>query len=475
MTTRVRARVTLVTSEKRGGVLAAAASIGDETLQVRDAGDFAADDVESGTLLVDDDTAATLEFTSVDYVEDDDPSDLDGFDTIHLAAPLEAAIEEGTNLWVWEEPDDGTEGIVEDVTALCVPEDDEDAVDTGEQIEADVPRDFQDDLLPGRQAGRGVKVVLEWDDDVEEWSVARIRGKGSRAIQFEHAEPAYTPTSDELTAGVFTRQLSHRNIAPGHGMFMRINAGLLGSEWWELIDPAAGIVRVTIPDYVADCPPDYREFGWPMYAYRRGIAVDPPEVEPVTPTWIVPQAINGGTYDGQALSEAQPDITGWTGRYDFTWSLPPEFDTFESLGIVGFKLVGHFSGSGQIGWDWTASNPSWGVGGPVNWPEPDNSNWGQIAWSNQYDLPGHPYPEGVILVDGPTDYEWVFATSDTADDPTYGGFSFATPLGDVEVSLHSAWGVAYNFSDVQGSIYSLDGDTAVQVLGFDLVLIGTPS
>lgn len=90
-------------------------------------------------------------------------------------------------------------------------------------------------------------------------------------LQFEHAEPAYTPTDAEMAAGVFTRQLLHTEIAAEHGLFTTINGVALGSKWWSL-DADAGVVTVLIPNWVANCPPDRREFGWPMYAYRRGLA-----------------------------------------------------------------------------------------------------------------------------------------------------------------------------------------------------------
>lgn len=173
--------------------------------------------------------------------------------------------------------------------------------------------------------------------------------------------------------------------------------------------------------------------------------------------YLATQAIAGGAYDGQAFSAAHPTIGAW-GQYDFTWSLPTDFD-FAALGVIGYKLVGHFDGSGHLTWDVTFANP--GYPSAPTWPVDGDSH---LGLNNSYD------PSAYISVDGPTDYTWVFAVTDTASDPTYGGFSFADPLGDIEISLHDAWGVSYAFSSVQGSLGAADGVTSVQVLGFDLVL-----
>ena len=271
----MRARVIRVRVDRREATVATDAAIGDTVVYVKDAGDLTA----PGTVQANDDAGTLLDYTAVTMVEDDDPTDLDSPDSITLAEPLAVAIDAKTTLYVYEaptDPDDPDDPRVAEVIALCIPEDDEDAAETGEPVRAIVPREHQDDLPAGARPDPGVPVVLEWDDDVEVWTVARIRGKGSRAIRFEHAEPAYTPTSDELTAGTFTRQLLHRNIAAEHGLFTQINGVTLGSEWWSL-DAEAGQVTVTIPPWVAVAPAERREFGWPMYAYRRGIAVDPPE------------------------------------------------------------------------------------------------------------------------------------------------------------------------------------------------------
>ena len=152
------------------------------------------------------------------------------------------------------------------------------------------------DLPTGDRGGDGENCTVEADGDV--WTVIRVGGRPSksRGVRFEHAEPAYTPTSDELTAGVFTRQLLHRNIAAEHGLFTQINGVTLGSEWWSL-DAEAGLVTVTIPPWVADAPAERREFGWPMYAYRRGLAVTPPEVvlpEPVAVSYVGSNPVANG-------------------------------------------------------------------------------------------------------------------------------------------------------------------------------------
>ena len=291
----MRARVIRVRVDRREATVATDAAIGDTVLYVKDAGDLTA----PGTVQVNDDAGTLLDYTSVTLVEDDDPTDLDSPDAVALAEPLAVAIDAKTTLYVYEAPtdaDDPDDPRVAEVVALCVPEGDEDAAETGEPIRAIVPREHQDDLPAGARPDPGVPVVLEWDDDVEVWTVVRIRGKGSRAIRFEHAEPAYTPTSDELDAGTFTRQLLHRNIAAEHGLFTQINGVTLGSEWWSL-DADAGLVTVTIPPWVADAPAERREFGWPMYAYRRGLAVTPPEVvlpEPVAVSYVGSNPVANG-------------------------------------------------------------------------------------------------------------------------------------------------------------------------------------
>jgi hypothetical protein len=180
-----RARVIRVRVDRHGGTLATPAAVGDQMLAVKDAGDFAVGDLEAATLLVDDDAGTLLDYTDVTFVEDTDPTDLTSPDTITLAAPLTAAIAANTSLWVYETPDDDPDddGIVADYIALCIPEDEEDAVVTGNPLRATIPPEKRDDLPAGEQPAPGVPVVLEYDDDTDEWTVYRFRGK-ARGLRF---------------------------------------------------------------------------------------------------------------------------------------------------------------------------------------------------------------------------------------------------------------------------------------------------
>lgn len=246
MSDRCRARIIRVRRDKHGAVLAAPASIGDDVLLVKDAGDLAVDEETTGTLLADDDASTFLTFTDVDYVEDTDPGDLTSPDTVTLAEPLSVDLDAGTQLWVYEAPDDDSDdGIISDYFAICIVEDDEDDGSSGERLRATIPPEKQDELPVGTQSEPGVPVVLEFDDDTDEWTVLRFRGR-ARGMKAE-ADVAHTVNAGDIEAGVVVLAL---DATP-------INESL--KLWWEgqfqtpdeyELDYEARTVTIELPTFV---------------------------------------------------------------------------------------------------------------------------------------------------------------------------------------------------------------------------------
>lgn len=148
-------------------------------------------------------------------------------------------------------------------------------------------------FLSGRFATAQPVPGGSWVDLVDDGS---DDGPETDDIQFEHAEPAYSPTDSEMAAGIFTRQLLHTEIAAEHGLFTTINGVAIGSKWWSL-DAEAGVVTVLIPDWLASAPSGSRKFGWPMYAYRSDLYISPPPIPiPVPVSYVAAAtAANGPT------------------------------------------------------------------------------------------------------------------------------------------------------------------------------------
>lgn len=273
MSDRCRARVIRVKRDKHGAVLASAAAIGDTVLLVKDAGDLAFDDEAAGTLLVDDDAGTQVTYTDVEYVEDTDQGDLTSPDTVTLSAALAVAIPADTQVWVYEDPDDdpADDGIVSDYVAICVPEDDEDAAELGGRLHASIPPHMQDEFPPGRADAR---VVLEYDDDTDEWTVLRFRGK-ARGLRFE-ADDSYTLTAADITAGAATIPLSHRPIDESLKLWWRTT---FQPPTEYTVNASAQTVTMPLGSFVAE-----GDSIRVHYAYRRGLA--PVGVSPVSFTQV---------------------------------------------------------------------------------------------------------------------------------------------------------------------------------------------
>lgn len=161
------------------------------------------------------------------------------------------------------------------------------------------------------------------------------------------------------------------------------------------------------------------------------------------------------------LSVTQPTMVEWE-DIDFTWR-----GNFTDPAIVGFKVVGEFSGTGAMFWDWYFESPET----PPLWPEPDYSDWSHVGLNNSssWDPPGWNLvaADHVVL-------EYVFATSSTHLDPSYAGFPITTPLTDLLISLNANEGTGYSYDHVYGSleVFPLEGETtaSITVHRFDLVL-----
>lgn len=161
-----------------------------------------------------------------------------------------------------------------------------------------------------------------------------------------------------------------------------------------------------------------------------------------------------GNPTGPPLSETQPTLGG-NESADFTWR-----GNFTDPNIVGFKLVGEFSGSGVVYWDWYFDDPN-----ASPWPEPDHTDWNFVGLNNSSFFD----PAGWEISGSHQVREYVFAVTDTAADPAYGGFGIAAPLADLLISLNANEGTGHPYDHVYGSVRVGEGGS-VQVHRLDLIV-----
>lgn len=279
-------------------------------------------------------------------------------------------------------------------------------------------------------------------------------------LLWEHSD-SYTLTPTDIANGWFEHTLIHPRIVYKLLVRCRVNAGEYPFSSM-IVNEDTGLVRVTLGGW--ETVDEDVKF---QYYYRFGGRLVP--AEPVTPTWTVAQAITSyydadavyhspGPLTGTAISDSAGLAASWGshGRYDFDWTLPIDFASFASQGIVGMKFVGEFDGNGEIAFDINADNPNWP--GAPEWP--DDNGYSHLTLN----------PSANFIVSGPTTQEWTLKLPPTAGDDLYQGLSYNTPLQDFEVSLHKSAPYNHCYGTIQGAAAGV-----VTIKRFDMVLIGTPT
>lgn len=242
MAARLQGRVTNVSDDDLGSSLDGDHAVGATTLKVNNAADF---DEDGGTLVIND---QQIVYTSCD----------DDTDTITLSEGLAAAADDGDTVSVW---DTLREVIAVDKTA---------AVDVGpdyaDDIAAVVALHLVDHLEEGPRGDDGESVILELDEEDDEWKVVEILGlggPGASGTQFE-ADDVHVLTAGDVNVGSAVFQLSHRPVDESVKAFL----GPLAQEPTEWgIDYQNRTVTLALSGV--------EEAGdriWVHYAYRKGLS-----------------------------------------------------------------------------------------------------------------------------------------------------------------------------------------------------------
>lgn len=244
MAAQLQGRVTNVSDDDLGSSLVGDHAAGATSLTVLNAADF---DEDGGTLVIND--------QQIVYTSCNDDTDTD---TITLEAGLVAAADDGDTVSVW---DTLREVVAVDKTATVDVGD-----DYSDDIEATVALHLVDHLVEGPRGDDGESVVLELDEDDDEWKVVEILGLGGPGASGLRAEwdDTYVLTAADIAAGTATFTLTHRPA----------------EEW--LVAFLAGVPQRP-SNYTLDY--DAQQVTWPLsgwekagdriwvhYAYRRGVS-----------------------------------------------------------------------------------------------------------------------------------------------------------------------------------------------------------
>lgn len=266
-------------------------------------------------------------------------------------------------------------------------------------------------------------------------------------------DDSYTLTPTDIANGWFEHTLVHPRIVYRLLVRCKVNAGEY-AHTSMIVNEDTGLVHVTLGGW--ETVDETVRF---QYYYRHGGRLVPADPAPFE---IVVNQKSGGQNTGaphDSFTTWEPVLTyGGTTTQDYAW-----YGDISDPDLTGFKIVGEFSGNGQIQWDFYINNP----GSAPFWPEPDNSGFSQFIGLNNS---GFPW----TVTGAHQTFEYEFAMAGTSGDPAYGGFDYSTPLSDLLVSLNALEpGVPNQWYDVAGGVDLVSGaGSAVTIHKLDLVLTG---